>query len=82
MSHTFYVAVSYIAAFAVSFGLVAWVWLDHRARQRVRALDLEVHACRADVARYGRAAIPQFQWYGQRFTWLDALFFEHARSVI
>jgi heme exporter protein D len=34
MSHTFYVAVSYIAAFAVSFGLIAWVWLDHRARQR------------------------------------------------
>jgi len=34
MSHTFYVAVSYIAAFAVTFGLVAWVWLDHRARQR------------------------------------------------
>ena len=34
MSHTFYVTVSYIAAFAVTFGLIAWVWLDHRARQR------------------------------------------------
>jgi len=34
MSHTFYVAVSYIAVFTVSFGLIAWVWLDHRARQR------------------------------------------------
>ena len=34
MSHAFYVAVSYIAAFAVTFGLVVWVWLDHRARHR------------------------------------------------
>ena len=34
MSHTFYVAASYIAAFAVAFGLVLWVWLDHRARHR------------------------------------------------
>ena len=34
MSHAFYVAVSYAAAFAVTFGLVVWVWLDHRARHR------------------------------------------------
>ena len=34
MSHVFYVAVSYIAAFAVTLGLVVWVWLDHRARHR------------------------------------------------
>ena len=34
MSHAFYVAVSYIAAFAVTLGLVVWVWLDHRARHR------------------------------------------------
>ena len=34
MSHAFYVTASYIAAFAVTFGLVLWVWLDHRARHR------------------------------------------------
>ena len=34
MSHAFYVTASYIAAFAVSMGLVLWVWLDHRARHR------------------------------------------------
>ena len=34
MSHTFYVAVSYVAAFAVTLGLVLWVWLDHRGRRR------------------------------------------------
>ena len=34
MSHTFYVMASYIAAFAVTAGLVLWVWLDHRGRHR------------------------------------------------
>jgi len=34
MSHAFYVAASYIAAFAITAGLVLWVWLDHRARRR------------------------------------------------
>lgn len=34
MSHAFYVAASYIAAFSVSIGLVLWVWLDHRGRHR------------------------------------------------
>ena len=34
MSHAFYVMASYIAAFAVTVGLVLWVWLDHRSRHR------------------------------------------------
>lgn len=34
MSHTFYVTASYVAAFAVTFGLVAWVFIDHRGRHR------------------------------------------------
>lgn len=34
MSHAFYVTASYAAAFAVTLGLVVWVWLDHRARHR------------------------------------------------
>lgn len=34
MNHAFYVNASYIAAFAVAFGLALWVWLDHRGRRR------------------------------------------------
>lgn len=34
MSHAFYVTASYIAAFAVTFGLIAWVFVDHRGRHR------------------------------------------------
>ena len=54
MSHPFYVAVSYIAAFAVTFGLIAWVWLDHHARQRELA-QLEAAGIRRRSARSGGA---------------------------
>jgi heme exporter protein D len=34
MSHTFYIAMSYGVTALISFGLIAWVMLDGRARQR------------------------------------------------
>lgn len=50
MSHTFYVTAAYIAAFAVAFGLIAWVWLDHRGRHRELA-RLEAAGIRRRSAR-------------------------------
>ena len=50
MSHAFYVAASYGAAFAVTLGLVLWVFLDHRARQREIA-QLEAAGIRRRSAR-------------------------------
>ena len=52
MSHAFYVAVSYIAAFAVTLGLVVWVWLDHRGRER-ELERLEAAGIRRRSARAG-----------------------------
>jgi len=55
MSHAFYVAVSYVAAFAVTFGLIAWVWLDHRARHRelaqLEAAGIRRRSARSEVAQ-------------------------------
>ncbi|WP_337184147.1 heme exporter protein CcmD [Shinella sp.] len=34
MSHAFYVTASYVSAFAVTLGLVLWVFIDHRGRRR------------------------------------------------
>ncbi|MBB6508785.1 heme exporter protein D [Rhizobium soli] len=34
MSHTFYIAMSYGIAGLISLCLIAWVWLDGRARRR------------------------------------------------
>ncbi|KPF42853.1 heme exporter protein CcmD [Rhizobium sp. AAP43] len=33
MSHAFYVIGSYLAAGGICLGLIAWTWLDGRARQ-------------------------------------------------
>jgi heme exporter protein D len=54
MSHAFYVTASYIAAFAVTFGLVLWVWLDHRGRHR-ELERLEAAGIRRRSARSGDA---------------------------
>ena len=55
MSHAFYVVASYVAAFAVSFGLIAWVWLDHRGRhrelERLEAAGIRRRSARAGDAR-------------------------------
>ena len=55
MSHAFYVSTSYVAAFAVTFGLVAWVWLDHRGRrrelERLEAAGIRRRSARAEDAR-------------------------------
>ena len=55
MSHAFYVTGSYIAAFAVTFGLVLWVWLDHRGRRReldrLEAAGIRRRSARTEDAR-------------------------------
>lgn len=52
MSHAFYVTASYVAALAVTAGLVLWVWLDHRARRRELA-QLEAAGIRRRSAGSG-----------------------------
>lgn len=40
MSHAFYIYLSYGLTGAVIFGLIAWTWLDGRARQKeLQALE-------------------------------------------
>lgn len=40
MSHTFYIAMSYGVTALISFGLIAWVALDAKARSReLKALE-------------------------------------------
>ncbi len=55
MTHAFYVAISYAAAFAVALGLVLWVWLDHRARRRelgaLEAAGIRRRSARSEDAR-------------------------------
>ena len=34
MSHTFYIAASYIIATIIVAGLIGWTWFDGRARRR------------------------------------------------
>lgn len=55
MSHAFYVAVSYIAAFAVTFGLIGWVFIDHRGRhrelERLEAAGIRRRSARAEETR-------------------------------
>lgn len=55
MSHAFYVTASYIAAFAVSFGLVGWVFIDHRGRhrelERLEAAGIRRRSARAEETR-------------------------------
>ena len=54
MSHAFYVTASYLAAAGISLGLVLWVWLDHRGRQRELA-RLEAAGIRRRSDRAGAA---------------------------
>jgi heme exporter protein D len=54
MTHTFYVAASYIAAFSVIVGLILWVALDHRGRHRELA-RLEAAGVRRRSAQHGDA---------------------------
>ncbi|MBO9629807.1 MAG: heme exporter protein CcmD [Shinella sp.] len=55
MSHAFYVTASYIAAFAVAFGLVGWVFIDHRGRhrelERLEAAGIRRRSARAEEIR-------------------------------
>ncbi|RFZ86410.1 heme exporter protein CcmD [Shinella sp. WSJ-2] len=55
MSHAFYVTASYIAAFAVTFGLVGWVFIDHRNRhrelERLEAAGIRRRSARAEESR-------------------------------
>ena len=40
MTHAFYVYGSYVATALILFGMIAWVWLDGRARQaELKALE-------------------------------------------
>jgi heme exporter protein D len=50
MSHTFYIAMSYGIAGLVSLCLIAWVWLDGRARRRELA-QLEAAGIRRRSAK-------------------------------
>ncbi|MGI2034810.1 heme exporter protein CcmD [Rhizobium panacihumi] len=45
MTHTFYIAMSYGIAALISLCLIAWVWLDGRARSRELA-ELEASGVR------------------------------------
>ncbi len=55
MSHAFYVTASYIAAFAVTFGLIGWVFIDHRSRhrelERLEAAGIRRRSARAEETR-------------------------------
>jgi heme exporter protein D len=50
MSHTFYIAMSYGIAGLISLCLIAWVWLDGRARRRELA-QLEAAGIRRRSAK-------------------------------
>ena len=50
MSHTFYIAASYIVAALIVAGLIGWTWLDGRARRRELAA-LEASGFRRPPAR-------------------------------
>lgn len=50
MSHAFYIAMSYGITFAVSLCLIAWVWLDGRARRQELA-ELEASGIRRRSAQ-------------------------------
>jgi heme exporter protein D len=50
MTHTFYIAMSYGIAGLVSLFLIAWVWLDGRARRRELA-QLEAAGIRRRSAK-------------------------------
>ncbi|MFC3074040.1 heme exporter protein CcmD [Shinella pollutisoli] len=54
MSHAFYVTLSYLSAFGIALGLVLWVWLDHRGRQKELA-RLEAAGIRRRSAHSGEA---------------------------
>ena len=45
MTHTFYIAMSYGIAATISLCLIAWVWLDGRARRKELA-ELEASGVR------------------------------------
>jgi heme exporter protein D len=56
MSHTFYIAMAYGVATVVTLCLIAWVWLDGRARRRELA-ELEASGFRRrSVKPKGNAA--------------------------
>jgi heme exporter protein D len=50
MTHLFYISASYTVAGIVTLCLIAWVWLDGRARQRELA-ELEASGIRRRSAR-------------------------------
>ena len=50
MSHTFYIAASYIIATIIVAGLIGWTWFDGRARRRELAA-LEASGFRRRPAR-------------------------------
>jgi heme exporter protein D len=50
MSHTFYIAMSYAVSAAVILCLVAWTWLDGRARRQELA-ELEASGIRRRSAQ-------------------------------
>ncbi len=54
MTHTFYIAMSYAMTGLISFGLIAWVWLDGAARRK------ELAALEASgIRRRSRPATPE-----------------------
>ncbi|CAN7527289.1 MULTISPECIES: heme exporter protein CcmD [Neorhizobium] len=50
MSHTFYIAMSYAVSAAVILCLIAWTWLDGRARRQELA-ELEASGIRRRSAQ-------------------------------
>ncbi|CDZ52655.1 heme exporter protein CcmD [Neorhizobium galegae] len=50
MSHTFYIAMSYAVSAAVVLSLIAWTWLDGRARRQELA-ELEASGIRRRSAQ-------------------------------
>ncbi|MBP2562745.1 heme exporter protein D [Neorhizobium galegae] len=50
MSHTFYIAMSYAVSAIVILCLIAWTWLDGRARQKELA-ELEASGIRRRSAQ-------------------------------
>ena len=50
MSHTFYIAMSYAVSALVCLCLIAWTWLDGRARQKELA-ELEASGIRRRSAQ-------------------------------
>ncbi len=50
MTHTFYIAMSYGIAATISLCLIAWVWLDGRARRK-ELVELEASGIRRRSAQ-------------------------------